>query len=182
MANGVITFLKRLTAPPAPVVGKASIYIDDSGSEPSPKIIDDSGIVYGFESVYGSYYEYGQNLIASTNTTNTAQAYATASYSGLESAGLYEVGIGFTWGYSTAQRDFIGELNINGTGTVVGVTKTFRLEPKDTGADQRGWASGIIVLTGAELGAGQAILQYRATNNGDTARIYDGLVTITRVK
>lgn len=181
MANGVITFLKRLTAPSAPAVGKARIYIDDSGVNPEPKLLDDSGNTYLFKGTYGSYYTYGQNLNPATNTTNTPQAYATAVYSGLDSLGLYEVGVGFTQGYSTGQRDFIGELNINGNGTTVGVVKQFRVEPKDTGGDQRNWAYGKIVLTGAELGTGQAILQYYSQNNGDTSRIYDGFVTITRV-
>jgi len=182
MSNGVINFVKRLVAPSAPSSGKAGIYIDDSGTRPEAKLIDDDGTVLTFKSVYGSEYFYGQNLIPATNTTTSPQAYATAVYSGLNSTGLYEVEVGFNQGYSSGQRDFIGELNISGTGTVVGVVKTFRVEPKDAGADQRLWAYGKIVLSGAELGAGSAILQYRTQQNGDTARIYDGIVTITRVQ
>lgn len=181
MASGVIEFIKRLVAPSAPASGYAGIYIDDSGAQPEPKLIDDDGTVFGFKGSYGSYYKYAQNLTPATNTTTTRQAYTTVSYSSLDSVGIYEVAVGFTQGYSNGQRDFIGELNILGTGSVVGVVKQFRLESKDSGADQRNWAFGKIVLTGAELGAGNAILQYSASQNGDTARIYDGIVTITRV-
>jgi hypothetical protein len=181
MANGVITFLKRLTAPSAPVTGKASLYIDDSGTIPEAKLLDDDGTIYPFKGVYGSYYVYNQNLNPATNTTTTPQAYVSTAYSGLDPAGIYEVEATITYGYSSGQRDFIGELNISGTGTVTGVVKTIRTEPKDSGADQRFPGISKIVLTGAELGAGTAIFQYYAQQAGDTARMFDGLITITRV-
>jgi len=182
MANGVINFVKRLVAPSAPSVGKSGIYIDDSGISPLPKLIDDDGTIYGFQSNYGQDFFYGQNLIPSTNTTSTPQAYATAVYSSLTPSALYEIEVGFSWNYSAGQRDFRSEINILGTGTVVGVFREFSLEPKDAGNDQRAWAFTKAILTGAELGAsGNIILQYYAQQAGDTATLYDGIVKIKRV-
>lgn len=182
MQTGVIEFLKRLVAPSASGTGYAGIYVDDSGTAPEPKLIDDDGQVYSFKGVYGSYYEYNQNLNEANNATAAPQAYVSVAYSGLVSTALYEVETSFAYNYSATQRDFIGELNLSNTGTVTGVVKTVRTEPKDAGADQR--HSGImkIVLTGAELGAGTAIFQFYSQNNGDTSRVYDGVITITRVR
>lgn len=185
MANGVITFLKRLVAPSAPVAGKSSIYIDDSGATPEPKIIDDNGIIYGFKGVFGDNFSYGQSLIEASNATNTPQPYTTAVFTGLDisASARYLITCGFTCNYSVGTRDFIGQLNLSGgSGSVSGLIKNFRLEQKDAGNDQRSWAYGEIILTGPEIGvAGNLIFEFQAQNNGDTATVFDGLVTIKRV-
>lgn len=184
MAAGVIEFLKRLTAPSAPATGYAGIYVDDSGSVPRPIVIDDDGTEYGFDSVYGRDFTYNQNLNPATNTTTNPQAYATAVYNNLDgdSQKIYEIDLGFTYRYSTGQRDFIGELNIIGNGTTTGVVKVKRQEPKDNGGDQRFWASGKYYLNGQELGAGgQLVFQFYAQQNGDTAEVFDGFVNVKRV-
>jgi hypothetical protein len=159
--------LNKVNSPPSDIApGESAISVDQATGE--PQVTDgDTGQTTTFKSVFGQGVMSAKNDVPDTTTQNTPVNYLTMVTPPSLTPGVYLLMTNYYWGYSTGQRDFRAEIAV--AGQIVGPTHI--QEPKDTGADQMHPASPFRVLN--NLGPNQAItLQYYATNNGDTARMF----------
>lgn len=182
MANGVITFLKRLTAPSAPAVGKTRLYIDDSGSKPEVKYINEDGNIYDLRSVYGSNLETISEFYTDTSTSVNFKTYGGTTYAaGLAVAGQkYKITFSLLEKYSSLGRNFICRIALDG----VTLEQEISFENKDSGSDIRIPVSYTYIIDGSQLNNAGGFLDvdYRCQQNGDTATVYSCSMEFIRIK
>lgn len=183
MANGLATFLKRITEPSAPAVGKASLYIDDSGAVPKPKLKDDDGTVYGFESIYGSEFNIASKHTSTPETNNqtTPVTYLSLNYlSVTKPAGSqYTIEVNYIWNYSATNNDFVARVLLDG----VPLQEDHRQEPKDTSQQQRYIGARKFLISDTQiLTSGTIEFEYATDSNGANARIFECTIELKRVK
>lgn len=128
---------------------------------------------------FGQDYD-GQKKVASeTNSSNSFDVYDTLNFNTSEVSGTntYRVQAWFSWGHNSAANDIRVQLVLDSV-----VVHEMRVEPKDTGSDQR--IPGIIVDLPEDLaqGAHTLELQYRPANSSRVSRMYASVLEVWRVK
>lgn len=152
------------------------MYEDDADNHVKAK--NSLGVVTDFTSIsqiepYGSFFQYAEKKPMSSTSSSSLVDHLQFNTPALV-AGVYIVSFYYNWGYSSTSRDFHAEIFVDGNDLMI-----HRQEPKDTGSDQRNIASGLIPVVLA-AGVHEVSLMYGATNNYDTARIYNTNLMIWR--
>lgn len=180
LSDGTINLPLRATPPDPPTIGRVKIWA--SSTDGKPRITDENGVTSSFEPAYGSLYFSSYRDTFDSNNSTTPELYHSLAYTGADIDPLaeYEISAHFVWNHSSASNDIICDLELNGSP----IGEEFRVEPKDTGTDQRIHAPMKYKVTGAELATtnGNIDFYFRASSGGNTSRMYFCLLTILRVK
>ena len=127
-------------------------------------------------SVFGTEYSEIRSTVDATTGSGSFQPVLTLNTE-IVPTGKYLISFFYNWGYSTVQRDFVAQIMIDDKNVIM----VHQQEPKDPGVDQRNITSGSIPVELTQ-GSHKIELQYRAQQNGDTARIYNMNLQIWRVE
>ena len=173
--------LDKVTLTPSSISsGESAMSIDQTSGE--LQITDgDTGETTAVRSVFGRDYFYGANTTEQTNDTDTFDTYLNFNYTGVSDNpnARYRIGFSFCWGYSNSQRDYVGQILINGNVLV----QPFQKEPKDPGGDQRPWDSIFFIIDPSVLGpSGTIQFQFKATQAGDVATTHFAHMELYRIQ
>lgn len=175
---GKLTVGQESSAPQTPSAGLRTLFPKSDGWYE----INDQGLekkVFS-ENVYGRDY-IGESLTgADTNTTSSFKTYLGLAYpAGIAIAGYkYEIHFCALTRYSSTSRNHIVRIALDGSTLEEEITR----EPKDTGNDVRDPVGYTYVINGSALDntGGFIDFDYRAQQNGDTARVYSCTLTFKR--
>lgn len=180
MSDGTLNFPKRATTPDLPTSGRSKIWVD--GNDNEPYITDgDTGQTTPFKGAFGANLQLDERLDEQTTTSTTWQTYLNINYNSIDPTSTYRMGLQFVWGYSSASTDFEARMLINNEQ----YGEIFKVEPKDGGTDQRNQEYMLAWLSEARFSAwttnNQVQIQFRASNGGNTARMYKASVEFWRI-
>lgn len=153
-----------------PATGEVSLFIDNNGT---PKYKNETGETKDFSNVFGQHFQKLESASSYSFSSSSFQNYLTMVPTGL-STGTYRIGFGICSRYSTTGRDLRLQLVVNGS-----VVDEFRVEPKDSGSNQRIPYSFVKYV---DLNNDNTVtLQIATEQNGDVATVHDGYLEFWRV-
>ena len=174
--------LNKILMPPSDIApGEAALSVNHSTGE--PQVTDgDTGLTKPFTGSFGGNFHLGEREDEQTTSSTSWQTYLTKNINGINRNNLFRAAINIFWGYSSASRDFQARILING----VQAGEIFRCEPKDGGSDQRKTDGVPLYLSSSKFPDLQTDnifeIQFRASDSGDTARMYRALLEFWRVQ
>lgn len=140
------------------------------------KFYGDGSNLTNVQSVFGSYFTYGESLSLST-TTSTAYQNKVTITTGIVAAGTYRIGWSYGWYFTSTSYDFLGRVQVNNTTTIF----EHRQEPQDTGTDQIHPVSGFYYYTVESPTSLTIDLDYCSGSAGNTAGIRSAILEFWRV-
>jgi len=176
---GKLTIKEESSNPQTPVSGNRTMYPKQDGWYE----INDSGVVKNLfsDKVFGLNYIGQSSSGQDTNTLNSFKTYLGLSYpSGIATNGYkYEIEFHALTRYSTSGRNHICRIALDGNT----IEEEISIEHKDTGSDIRFPIGYKYIIDGNQLNGNGGFIDfdYRAQQNGDTARVYSCTLTFKRV-
>lgn len=178
MSDGTINLPVRTTPPDSPNTGRYKIWV--ASSDGKPRITDENGVTKTFETIYGSEYFSDEAETIATNNSTTLETYLSVVFNNIEATptAKYVIECNIKYNHSSTGTDYRGQILVNGSP----YKEELRVEPKDSGADQRIPATFKFPITGDVLStAGNISFAYRSSSSGNTARTYYCFLELIRV-
>lgn len=128
--------------------------------------------------VMGSQRSFGRKQSQQNSTSKSFSEYLSININNnINQTVKHEIFASFVWGYASASSDFRARLLLNGQQ----IGDEFRVEPKDSGTDQRNYESFMdeIIL---EPGNNVLSLEFASSANGTQSRMYSAKLRSMRVE
>ncbi len=125
--------------------------------------------------VFGTEFGFFQSIPVASTTSDTFQTKLSGATASLP-AGLYRIAVSYGWNLDSTTTDFEARLLLDGISGM-----THRQEPSDSGTDQQRYVARVLYLN-LSAGTHTLNLEYRATQAGDTASIWDAVIEYWRVQ
>jgi hypothetical protein len=128
------------------------------------------------ESAFGKDQAYAERIGLENFSGSQFQTYLQTNLVVTDTSGSnrYRVNIDFLWGHNNSSSDIIARLLFNGT------TKELRIEPKDTGTDQRIQNNILKKFTNLAPGTYPILLEIRPSSSSRTSRVYEAVIEAWR--
>lgn len=132
--------------------------------------------------VYGTQFHLFESSALSSTTSTTLQTKINQTTSILP-VGKYEITISYLWNYDDDRDEFISDFTFGGQSVTSTTGNTIhRQEPKEDNGNQSFGFTKTFYVDVNTAGTRTALLQYRTSDNGDTARIWNVAIKIIRVQ
>lgn len=146
-----------------------------------------AALISGGGAIYGSQFQKFESAAISTTTSTSMQTKITDTTTSLP-VGTYKITINYNWNYNNTGASFEAEFLLDGSTIDSGSGLIHKQEPKDstgslgsTGTDQRHSFTKIFYQTFGTETTHTIDLNYRSSNAGSDASIWDAVIEIIRV-
>lgn len=176
---GRITIKQETITPSTPSTANRALYPKADGWYE----MNDQGVersLFSNDNVYGQeYFSAVKDTQDTISGTLNYKTYLTLNYNDIQDSDTakYVLKINVLWNHSSTGTDYRARTRLNGSIFGPGM----KVEPKDTGSDQRIPYNMEIPLTGSELGASGSISYEYGSSGGNTARTYYCFMQLVRV-
>lgn len=128
---------------------------------------------------YGKDFSYIRTVTSGSTSGGTFTTYTSLNLvvTAESTPNSYRINADFLWGHNSASNDIRVQLVFNGS-----AVKEVRIEPKDSGTDQRIQNNLLYYVDDLPVGTYSIQLQYRPATSSRTSRMYEGIIETWRVE
>lgn len=127
---------------------------------------------------FGKDFSVAEKEASESTTGNSFDTYSSLTFNVSEASNKFRLNSDFYWGHNAASNDIRVRVQLDGTT----LGSEIRIEPKDTGTDQRIQNNILRYVDNLSVGSHTLDLQYKPSSNSKVSRMYSSTIESWRVE